>query len=135
MRVLIVGATGKFGSRLIPALLAHKHSVVAYVRNPSKLAIVIPQPLLERITVITGDGEDVPGLKRALTEQNCEAVICCAGKPPLPGSGDSRVGEISKAVAQAAREVGDARGTPLRGWWLAGFIFLQIPGSSKTFSD
>ncbi|KAG8862408.1 hypothetical protein FRB96_001478 [Tulasnella sp. 330] len=135
MRVLLVGATGRLGSRLVPALVAHKHSVVAYVRNPSKLAMMIPQPLLERIIVVTGDGEDVSGLKKALIEHSCEAVICCAGKPAPIRKGDSRVGEISMAIAQAAREVGEETGRPLKGWWLAGLIFLKIPGSGKTFHD
>lgn len=36
MRILVVGATGAIGSRLVPALLEHGHDVVGTTRSPAK---------------------------------------------------------------------------------------------------
>ncbi len=137
MRILIVGATGSLGTRLIPTLLAQKHQVIAFVRNPSKLTSILPALLHQRIETTTGDAEDINALKSALVEQKCDGVICVAGSPSSPfGSEASRQGYIGRAVALAAREVGESRGKPLRGWWLAGIIFMDVPGmQGKTFHD
>ena len=45
MRVLVLGVTGRVGSRLIPALLAHKHEVVAYIRTASKISAEVTAKL------------------------------------------------------------------------------------------
>ncbi|HUH71923.1 MAG TPA: NAD(P)H-binding protein [Mycobacterium sp.] len=37
MRILVAGATGYVGSRLVTALLANQHQVVAATRNPARL--------------------------------------------------------------------------------------------------
>ena len=37
MRILVTGATGYMGSRLVTALLADRHQVVAATRNPERL--------------------------------------------------------------------------------------------------
>jgi uncharacterized protein YbjT (DUF2867 family) len=37
MRILVTGATGYVGSRLVTALLADQHQVVAATRNPKRL--------------------------------------------------------------------------------------------------
>lgn len=36
MRVLVTGATGYIGSRIIPVLLDHGHYVIAAARNPTR---------------------------------------------------------------------------------------------------
>ena len=38
MKIVLYGATGKAGSRILTELLARGHEVVAVVRNPDKLA-------------------------------------------------------------------------------------------------
>ncbi|WP_156752042.1 NAD-dependent epimerase/dehydratase family protein, partial [Mycobacterium sp. E2497] len=37
MRILVTGATGYVGSRLVTALLADRHHVVAATRKPARL--------------------------------------------------------------------------------------------------
>jgi uncharacterized protein YbjT (DUF2867 family) len=131
MRVLVVGATGSLGSRLVPTLLARGHTVIAFVRSPEKLTTILPPPLMKRIEIATGDAEDVQALKTALKEHRCDGIVCVAGAPSSPfGGPPSRQGHIGKAVATAAKEVGETRGKPLRGWWLAGIIFMEMPGQN-----
>ena len=129
----MIGAGGSLGSRLIPALLAHGHTPIAYVRSTSKLTHILPPFLSSQIQVVEGDAEDVGSLKRALTEGKCDGLICVAGAPsPRSGRGPpSRQGYIGRAVAQAASEVGEERGKALRGWWLAGIIFMKVPGMGE----
>lgn len=38
MRVLVIGATGYVGARLVPRLLADGHAVRCLVRDPARLA-------------------------------------------------------------------------------------------------
>jgi uncharacterized protein YbjT (DUF2867 family) len=52
MKVLLLGATGNLGSRLVPALLTHNHNVVAYVRSASKLESLIPATVHEQFTIV-----------------------------------------------------------------------------------
>jgi nucleoside-diphosphate-sugar epimerase len=134
-RVFLVGASGNLGSRLIPALIAHGHTVVAYVRSSSKLTSLLPPSLLNKIEVVSGDAEDEEAMKAALVKFDCDAVICCAGFISMPFQKRTRLGEISSAVARAAVDVGNERGKPLRGWWLGGMIVMEIAGTGYTGHD
>jgi len=58
MRVLLLGATGNLGSRVVPALLVHRHAVVVYVRSISKLHHLLPSSIITKITVVSGDATD-----------------------------------------------------------------------------
>jgi len=137
MKILVIGASGRLGSHLLPALLSYKHEPVAFVRNPGKLDTMLPRSLLERITVVQGDGEDIDGIVLALRENQCDGLICTAGSPGPVGAKAkktlpySRQGHISESVAKAARIYGAERqkaGRPiLRGWWVTGIAFLPDP--------
>ena len=52
MRILVTGATGYIGGRLVPRLLEAGHDVRVLVRTPAKLRDV---PWADRVEVITGD--------------------------------------------------------------------------------
>lgn len=126
MKVLLLGATGNVGSRLIPALLAHKHQVVAYVRSASKLPSTATSQLA---AVIEGSGTDSAGIKAAILEENCDAVINAAGYAAMTSwHKPSQLPEIFAAVAKAAVEAGKERGgPPLRCWFMSGFSSLDSP--------
>lgn len=64
MRVLVLGATGKLGSRVLSALIQNEHSVFAFVRNASKLAPGVHKQLsgLEE-----GDARTTTDIKSAVT--------------------------------------------------------------------
>jgi uncharacterized protein YbjT (DUF2867 family) len=63
-RVLVTGATGYIGGRLVPRLLAKGHQLRCVARNPSRLE-GRPWPGVE---VVPGDLEDVASLARVLYE-------------------------------------------------------------------
>ncbi len=126
MKVLLLGATGNVGSRLIPALLAHKHQVVAYVRSASKLPVSATSQLS---AVVEGSGTDSAGIKAAILQENCDAVINAAGLGALTSwNKPSQLPEIFAAVVKAAVEAGKERGgPPLRCWFMSGFMALNSP--------
>lgn len=71
-RVLIVGATGGTGRRLVEQALERGFRVTALVRNPSKLQLEH-----QRLTVIKGDVLDAVSLDAAMQGQ--EAVLSALG--------------------------------------------------------
>lgn len=70
MRILVVGASGYVGSRLIPALLHGDHVVRAGARNPEELDRFFWNHRVERATVDVSDPETLPA---AL--QDIDAVV------------------------------------------------------------
>jgi uncharacterized protein len=91
MKVALIGATGRIGSKITAELLARGHSVTAIVRNPDKAA---SHPHLK---AVKGDVTD-PGSVAALIRGH-DAVISSA--PFNPG--------ISPQVLEAVRKSGVKR--------------------------
>ena len=135
MRVLLLGATGNLGSRLIPALLTHGHNVIAYVRSASKLESLIPATMHEQITVVQGDATDPQAIKKAIIDHKCEAFVSTAGVAALAPWAKSELPVIFKAVLDAVREAGAERKSPLRVWFLGGQGVLYYPGTQAMLSN
>lgn len=129
MKVLLLGATGNLGLRLIPALLTHGHDVVAYVRSPSKLQSLLPAPVHQQIKVLQGDATDALAIKRTIIESNCDAVVNTAGVAALAPWAKSDLPKIFRAVLDAAGEARAERRFPLRVWFLGGQGVLLYPGT------
>ena len=62
MNVLVLGATGYVGGRLVPELLANGHTVRCFARTPQKLAT---RPWRSQVDVYAGDANDVTALTAA----------------------------------------------------------------------
>ncbi|KAJ4293352.1 hypothetical protein N0V90_008634 [Kalmusia sp. IMI 367209] len=135
MKVLLIGATGNIGIRLVPALLTHDHTVVAYVRSANKLESLLPESVYRRITVVEGNATDSAAIKAAILQNNCEAVVNSAGVAALAPWGKSNLPEIFRAVLNGVREAGSERKKPLRTWFLGGLGVLYFPGSQKMLSS
>jgi putative NADH-flavin reductase len=76
MKLLILGATGATGLRVVAQAVERLHAVTAFVRNPDPL-----EKFGDRITVIRGNLLDSADLGRVLSGQ--EAVLSAFG-PRLP---------------------------------------------------
>lgn len=59
---------------MLPALLAHGHPVVAYVRNEAKLRSLITERLAVRVTINVGDAIDTHCVEAALRQYGCDAI-------------------------------------------------------------
>ncbi|KAF7563276.1 hypothetical protein G7046_g855 [Stylonectria norvegica] len=124
MKILLLGVTGNVGSRALPALIKHGHTVVAYVRSPGKLTPAIRADLA---SVVTGSATDTPALKDALLSHNCDAIFHAAGlaKPwgrSYDGEYNAIFAAVIAAVVQARRE---RRGTAIRAWLMSGFPMMD----------
>lgn len=65
MRILVTGATGYIGGRLIPPLLAAGHQVRVLVRDASRIA---GRPWLDSVEVAEGNLLDLDSMERALAD-------------------------------------------------------------------
>ena len=134
MKVLLLGVTGNVGSRLLPALLAHKHQVVAYVRTPAK---ILPEAALKLDSVVVGSATDSAAIKAAILSHNCDAVVNAAGLAATTGwTSQGDFAAIFAAVVQAALEAGRQRGgAPVRCWLMSGFGIMDSPKKPSLLVD
>lgn len=72
MRLLVVGATGRVGRRVVAEALAHGYDVTALARDPSGLP--------DSVRTVAGDVRDREVVDTAL--EGCEAVVSALGTPP-----------------------------------------------------
>jgi nucleoside-diphosphate-sugar epimerase len=135
MKVIVIGATGNVGLRLVAALLTHSHTVVAYVRSSSKLESLLPASVYQQITVVEGDATDSVAIKRAILDNSCDALVNSAGVAALAPWGKSDLPVIFKAVLEGVREAGLDRKKPLRAWFMGGLGVLNFPGTDSLISN
>jgi nucleoside-diphosphate-sugar epimerase len=132
MRVLLLGATGSLGSRILSALIKRGHTVSVFVRNPSKLAPSVHDQLS---SIERGDATKSAEIKEAAIRTKCDAIVNSAGLASVSPWGRSDLPEIVEAVLRAAQEIGRERGHPLRVWLLAGQGLLDIPTQKYRLVD
>jgi len=101
MRVLVIGAGGYVGSRVIPGLLEDGHQVVAGARDPKKLDAFWWSAAVERIALDVTDDESV---RAAISEDPfLDAVVYL-----VHGMGGDDFREVDRAAAHRVRDAVDA---------------------------
>lgn len=102
--VLVTGATGYVGGRLIPRLALAGHRVRALARDPGRLA---DAPWADEVEVVRGDLEEPEGLAAAFEGQQVVFHLVHA----MSSGGDFMAAELAQArhVAAAARAAGVER--------------------------
>ncbi|KAI6913520.1 NAD(P)-binding protein [Hortaea werneckii] len=135
MKVLLLGATGNLGSRLVPALLTHGLSVTCFVRSAGKLRGLLPPTVHDQITIREGDAKQSAAVKKAILESECDAVVSAAGVAAAAPWGKTDLPDIFKAVLQGIQEASVERQKPIRVWFVAGMGVLNYPGTDKLISS
>ena len=128
MKVLVLGATGNVGSRLLPALQAHGHQVVALARSESKLKELVPSSIVSRTTIVLGNADDSKTVREALVHNRCDALVNSAGLAAVMPWEKPRMQGIIQAIATAAVEASKEMGKPIRAWFMGGMSSLDYPG-------
>ena len=128
MKVLLLGATGNLGLRLLTALLAHNHTVTAFIRSKAKLLSLITPALAShpQLTIHIGDALDTHSVETALREHDCDAIVNTAGNFAPPWK-EQYLGKIATSVSAAAIRVGRERKKVLRAWFIGGCTSLVYP--------
>lgn len=122
MKILIIGATGDTGQRLLKLALQEGHEVTVYIRNESKLEAQSGDDAGPDYKVIVGDVFDRASVVQACRDQ--QVVINAAGNV-----GDGELFEtLVQSVSQAVEEGLGAGG---RFWFFGGAGALDVPGTSK----
>lgn len=85
MNILVVGATGETGRRVVQEALAQGHRVRACVRDADAARSILPADT----EIVVGNVLDRASLERAIAQRtlaepmaSCEAVICATGARP-----------------------------------------------------
>jgi uncharacterized protein len=91
MRIVLYGATGMIGSRILTELLSRGHVVTAVVRDPSKLKAQ------NNVTIEKGDMLDADNI--AKIAKGADVVISSYGPPSGPqGPDPAKAGQLSEAA-------------------------------------
>lgn len=101
MQVLVTGATGYIGGRLVPRLIAAGHEVRVLVRRPERLRDV---PWAGRVEIVEGDLADARAVDRAMT--GMEVVYYLVHSMGARGDFESAELAIARNVAASARRQG-----------------------------
>ena len=101
MNLLILGATGNMGQRLLAQGLARGHAVTAFVRNRAKLEQQLGHSLPQGLMVVEGNTDDGAALRAAMTGQ--DVVINCAG---YVADGAAFIELVDRVVTQAEAVLG-----------------------------
>ncbi len=105
MKVLVAGATGETGRRVVEELHRRGIATRALVRDLEKAKASLPQDP-DRVEIVAGDVLDRASLAAALT--GCTHLICATGaRPSLDPFGPLRVDyEGTKNLVDAAKQAG-----------------------------
>jgi uncharacterized protein len=105
MKVVLYGATGMIGSRILKELLSRGHTVTAVVRDPSKLKAQ------SNLTIEKGDMLDADGI--AKLAWGADVVISSYGPPSgAQGPDPAKVGQLAdaaRALIAGVRRAGSPR--------------------------
>lgn len=96
-RVLVTGATGYIGGRLIPELLAKDYKVRVLVRDPQKIK---DRPWAKQVEIVTGDAKDLTAVNEALKNVTIAYYLLHSLSPDL--SFETEEQNIAQIFADAA---------------------------------
>ena len=103
LRILVTGATGYIGGRLVPRLLAKGHAVRCVARNPDRL----PGHLWPGVVIVPGNLSDPEAAGRAL--QNIEVAYYLVHSMAAGAAFRERDRHMAQAFGEAAQRAGVRR--------------------------
>ncbi|MDT0568459.1 NAD(P)-binding oxidoreductase [Streptomyces sp. DSM 3412] len=133
MRFLLLGATGATGRLFTDAATAAGHEVVAFVRDPSKLA------RRERVTAVAGDVRDAEALAEAMRGMDAVVSTLGIGKAKDPAN---LIIDTTRALVQAAEASGTKRVVVMSAFGVgdslakaSGILRFLYKGGKANFAD
>jgi putative NADH-flavin reductase len=120
VKILLLGATGNLGRRLLRQALLQAHEVTALVRDKTKLLTVIGGPSPPNLRVSIGDIQDSAELATVIVGH--DVVINAAGYV-AEGSTFTRL--VQTVIDSTTMSLGEGG----RLWQLGGAAILDVPGT------
>ncbi|PJN55175.1 hypothetical protein PAEVO_18960 [Paenibacillus sp. GM2FR] len=118
MKIIVFGATGNTGKRVLVQGIKMGHEMTAYVRNAEKLYDQLGKHSAKHVKVIVDDMMDPVSIGEALAHQN--AAIIAAGHA---GQGEEFVRIVDTIISQCELEPSFSG----RVWMMGGAGLLDIP--------
>lgn len=129
MKILVTGATGYVGGRLVPKLLERGHQVQVIVRDRHRLDDV---PWRDNVTIVQGDLADPAAVKEAVASQ--DVVYYLVHSMSSKGDFEKLERLVATNVASEARKAGVTRIVYLGGLHPEGPLSRHL-GSRKEVGD
>jgi putative NADH-flavin reductase len=127
MKIVLYGASGMIGSRILAEALARHHDVIAVVRQPEKIA---PQP---HVTVVRGDATDAASV--AATAAGADVAISAYS----PGNDNALLTKNAHALLDGLAQAGVPRLIVVGGAAslevAPGKLLLDAPGFPDIYRD
>jgi putative NADH-flavin reductase len=95
MEIIVFGASGRLGRKIVEQALTAGHRVTAFVRSPAKFMLQH-----SHLTLFQGDSMDAAAVHKALADQ--QVVISALGpeRPPIPGTMEASARNIIAAMQE-----------------------------------
>jgi putative NADH-flavin reductase len=98
MKIVLFGATGNIGQRIVAEALRRGHSVTGVVRDPEKVSS--PDP---RVPLVQGDATDAESVARVA--RGADAIVSAISPRPTPrGRGAPSLSKAAKALLAGAKQ-------------------------------
>ncbi|TCM96534.1 hypothetical protein EV294_105401 [Paenibacillus sp. BK033] len=118
MKIIVFGATGNTGKRVLLQGMQMGHEMTAFVRNPGKLSDQLGEHSARHVKVIAGNMMDPVSVSEALAHQ--DAAILAAGHA---GQGEEFVQIVDNIITQCEQQPAFSG----RVWLMGGAGLLDIP--------
>jgi putative NADH-flavin reductase len=130
MKVVVFGAGGRLGTRIVRAAVATGHDVTAFVRNQQRLLTAVGPELYSKLQIVEGDALDAESVRKALSGQ--DAAVQTAGYIGSTYEEAKQLQVVIKSIVKVAR---DCLNGPRRIWVLGGAPALDLPGRGIMLVD
>jgi putative NADH-flavin reductase len=93
MKIVVFGASGGTGKKIVEQALSQGHIVIAFIRTPSKLELQH-----QNLTIVQGDVLDANSVKAAMAGQNAVISALAPTKPAVSGMMETAAKNIVAAM-------------------------------------
>lgn len=110
MKIVVFGASGGTGLRVVEQALEAEHTVTAFVRTPSRISMRHPG-----LTLFQGDVMDAAAVEKAIAGQDAVVSTLGSTRPPVPAMMETAASNILAAMKKhGVRRIVSTTGAGIR---------------------